>query len=79
MLSTAQVEPIGLVAREGPTFMHSDPTVVTLDDLICIFTVVSQADAAYKDMLGIPGLRAVKWSILAYNKHSTNTEAGENP
>lgn len=44
--------------------MHGHPTVVTLDDLICILTVVSQTDAADEDVLSAPGLGPVQQGIL---------------
>lgn len=46
------------------TFVHSHPTVVTLDNLICILAVVSQTDAADEDVLSAPGLGPVQQGIL---------------
>lgn len=46
------------------TFMHSHPTVVTLDNLIRILTVVTKTDAADEDVLSAPGLGPVLQSIL---------------
>lgn len=49
------------------TFMHGHATVVTLDDLIRIFAVVSQTHAADKDVLhplGAPGLGPLQQRVL---------------
>lgn len=50
------------------TFMHSHPAVVTLDNLICILTVVAQTDTADEDMLSAPGLGPVQQGILGSNE-----------
>lgn len=44
--------------------MHSHPTVVTLNYLICILAVVTQTDAADEDMLSAPGLGPIQQGIL---------------
>lgn len=44
--------------------MHSHPTVVTLDNLICILTVVTKTDTADEYVLSAPGLGPVLQSIL---------------
>lgn len=44
--------------------MYGHPTVVTLDNLICILTVVAQTDAADENMLSAPGLGPVQKGIL---------------
>lgn len=46
------------------TFMHSNTTVVALDDLVSVLAVVTQADAADEDVLRVPGLGAVQQTIL---------------
>lgn len=46
------------------TFMYGHPTVVTLDNLICILTVVAQTDTADENMLSAPGLGPVQKGIL---------------
>lgn len=44
--------------------MHGHPTVVTLDNLICILAVVAQTDAADEDVLSAPSLGPVQQGIL---------------
>ncbi|CAF90140.1 unnamed protein product [Tetraodon nigroviridis] len=44
--------------------MHSNPAVVTLDNLIRILTVVTKTDAADEYVLSAPGLGPVLQSIL---------------
>lgn len=56
--------PLHIGQRVQLTFVHGHPTVVTLDDLICILAVVPQTDAADEDVLSAPGLGPVQQGIL---------------
>lgn len=51
--------------------MDGHPTVVTLDDLICVLAVVAQTDTADEDVLGAPGLGPVQQSILGNQGRAT--------
>lgn len=59
------------VTLQQLTFVHSHPTVVTLDDLVCVLAVVSQADAADEDVLSAPGLGPVQRGILGNGEAET--------
>jgi len=53
---------------QRPTFVHRHPAVVTLDDLVGVLAVVSQADAADEDVLRAPGLGPVQQGILGHGE-----------
>lgn len=55
-----------------PTFVHGHSTVVTLDDLVGVLAVVSQAHAADEDVLSAPGLGSVQQSILTDRETDTH-------
>ena len=52
------------------TFVHSNATVVTLDDLVGVLAVVSQTHAADEDVLSVPGLGAVQQCILGVGEQN---------